>query len=123
MVKPIAPSAVPDYSAGHFDLKLWCGPFYHQIRGSGRSSDFGSVRIFWAADAHHLRFAQSRAPGRKVSDEFTVPLSRGHHREVHRCGDEAKWWTNANVDPTVTARMLWLETHPIPMGSVRTKTL
>jgi len=26
------------------------------------------------ADAHHLRFAQSRALSRKVSDEFTVPL-------------------------------------------------
>jgi len=34
------------------------------------------------ADAHHLRFAQSRALSRKVSDEFTVPLCRGHHREV-----------------------------------------
>jgi hypothetical protein len=42
------------------------------------------------ADAHHLRFAQSRALGRKVSDEFTVPLCRGHHREVHRCGDESR---------------------------------
>ena len=41
------------------------------------------------SDAHHLRFAQSRALGRKVSDEFTVPLCRGHHREVHRSGDEA----------------------------------
>ena len=41
------------------------------------------------ADAHHLRFAQHRALGRKASDEFTVPLCRGHHREVHRCGDEA----------------------------------
>jgi hypothetical protein len=44
----------------------------------------------------------------KVSDEFTVPLCRGHHREVHRCGDEAKWWRNTGVDPTVTARALWL---------------
>ena len=52
------------------------------------------------ADAHHLRFAQSRALGRKVSDEFTVPLCRGHHREVHRCGDEAGWWKNAGVDPS-----------------------
>jgi hypothetical protein len=43
-------------------------------------------------DPHHLRFTQSRALGRKVSDEFTVPLCRGHHREVHRCGDEAAWW-------------------------------
>ena len=41
------------------------------------------------SDAHHLRFAQARALGRKASDEFTVPLCRGHHREVHRCGDEA----------------------------------
>jgi hypothetical protein len=64
-------------------------------------------------DAHHLRFAQMRALGRKVSDEFTIPLCRGHHREVHRCGDEAAWWRNAGIDPTVTARALWLETHPL----------
>jgi hypothetical protein len=67
------------------------------------------------SDAHHLRFAQSRALGRKVSDEFTVPLCRGHHRGVHRCGDEAKWWRNAGIDPTVTARALWLDTHPLPV--------
>jgi hypothetical protein len=36
------------------------------------------------ADAHHLRFAQPRAMGRKVSDEFTVPLCRTHHRDNHR---------------------------------------
>jgi hypothetical protein len=44
------------------------------------------------SDPHHLRFAQSRALSRKVSDEFVVPLCRGHHREVHRCGDESAWW-------------------------------
>jgi hypothetical protein len=70
------------------------------------------------SDAHHLRFAQSRALGRKVSDEFTVPLCRGHHREVHRGGDEAVWWRNAGIDPTVTARALWLETHPLSMSPV-----
>jgi hypothetical protein len=46
------------------------------------------------SDAHHLRFAQSRALGRKVSDEFVVPLCRGHHRAVHRHGDEVAWWQN-----------------------------
>jgi hypothetical protein len=65
-------------------------------------------------DAHHLRFTQSRALGRKVSDEFTVPLCRGHHREVHRCSDEAKWWNAAGIQPTVAARALWLATHPLP---------
>ena len=69
------------------------------------------------ADAHHLRFAQHRALGRKVSDEFTVPLCRGHHREVHRCGDEAAWWKKTGIDPTVPARALWLETHPLPTAS------
>ncbi len=69
------------------------------------------------SDAHHLRFMQSRALGRKVSDEFTVPLCRGHHREVHRSGDEAAWWKKADVDPTVEARTLWLVTHPLPTTS------
>ena len=66
------------------------------------------------SDPHHLRFAQSRALGRKVSDEFTVPLCRGHHREVHRCGDEAAWWIEAGIDPLVHARALWLKTHALP---------
>jgi hypothetical protein len=68
------------------------------------------------ADAHHLRFAQSRAMARKVSDEFTVPLCRGHHREVHRSGDEAAWWRAIRVDPTAAARLLWLKSHPLPGG-------
>jgi hypothetical protein len=65
------------------------------------------------ADPHHVRFAQSRALGRKVSDEYTVPLCRGHHREVHRCGDEAAWWAKIGVDPLGVANALWRETHPL----------
>src|SRR6516165_10200184 len=64
------------------------------------------------SDPHHLRFAQSRALGRKVSDEFTVPLCRGHHRELHRHGDETGWWQKLGLDPTSAARALWLTTHP-----------
>jgi hypothetical protein len=66
------------------------------------------------SDPHHLRLAQSRALGRKVSDEFTVPLCRTHHREIHDCGDESSWWRNTGVDPLAAARALWLETHPLP---------
>jgi hypothetical protein len=71
------------------------------------------------SDPHHLRFAQSRAMARKVSDEFTVPLCRGHHREVHRYGDEAAWWDKTGLDPTIAARALWLETHPMATGLAR----
>jgi hypothetical protein len=66
------------------------------------------------SDAHHLRFTQKRALGRKVSDEFTVPLCRGHHRELHRHGDEAAWWTKLRLDPRDAAQTLWLESHPLP---------
>ena len=65
------------------------------------------------SDPHHLRFAQSRALSRKVSDEFTVPLCRGHHREIHRSGNEGLWWRNTGIDPLAAARTLWLETHPL----------
>jgi ERF superfamily len=65
------------------------------------------------SDPHHLRFAQWPALGRKVSDEFTVPLCRAHHREIHRCGDEGSWWRNTRIDPLAAARTLWVETHPL----------
>lgn len=67
-------------------------------------------------DAHHLRFAQSRSLSRKVSDEFTVPLCRGHHRELHRHGDEAAWWSRAGIDPLKNARDQWRENHPLATG-------
>ena len=70
-------------------------------------------------DAHHLRFAQSRGLGLKVSDEFTVPLCRGHHRELHWGGKEVDWWTRTGIEPIDTARRLWLETHPLAISANR----
>jgi hypothetical protein len=58
-------------------------------------------------DAHHLKFAQPRSLGRKVSDEFTVPLCREHHHELHRRGNETAWWANLQIAPLETARELW----------------
>ena len=63
-------------------------------------------------DPHHLRFAQPRAIGLKVSDEFTVPLCRGHHRQLHQAGDEIVWWQKFNLKPLEVARELWQQTHP-----------
>lgn len=58
-------------------------------------------------DAHHLKFAQPRALGRKVSDEFTVPLCRAHHHELHRHGNERAWWANLQIAPLPIAQELW----------------
>jgi hypothetical protein len=65
------------------------------------------------ADAHHLRFTQPRAMGLKVSDEFTVPLCRVHHRDVHSHGDEVAWWQRRAIDPLATSRTLWVSTQRI----------
>jgi hypothetical protein len=65
------------------------------------------------ADAHHLRFTQPRAMGRKVSDEFAVPLCRTHHRDNHRFGDEAAWWGRQAIDPVGMSRKLWVSTRQI----------
>jgi hypothetical protein len=65
------------------------------------------------ADAHHLRFTQPRAMGLKVSDEFTVPLCRAHHRDNHSSGDEVAWWERRAIDPIATARMIWVSTRRI----------
>ena len=59
------------------------------------------------SEAHHIRFAQPRALGRKVSDEYTVPICRLHHRDLHGYGDEASWWAGVGIDPLPIALELW----------------
>src|SRR6266567_9097185 len=63
------------------------------------------------SDPHHLTFTQPRALGRRVSDEFIVPVCRVHHRELHRSGDEATWWRRLNIDPLPVALRLWQQTR------------
>jgi ERF superfamily len=65
------------------------------------------------SDPHHLSFTQPRALSRRVSDEFTVPLCRGHHRAVHRSGNERAWWQQAGIEPVKVARKLWRKTRGI----------
>ena len=57
--------------------------------------------------AHHIRFAQPRAMGAKVSDEFTVPICFLHHRALHDSGSEETWWQVHGTDPLVEAKRLW----------------
>jgi hypothetical protein len=57
--------------------------------------------------AHHVRYAQERGLGMKVSDEYTVPLCSVHHDELHRVGNEKIWWANHGIDPLKVADELW----------------
>ncbi len=59
------------------------------------------------SQAHHLRYMQARALGRKVSDEWVVPLCAIHHRSVHDRGNELEWWKAMDIDARKEARTLW----------------
>src|SRR5258707_15421441 len=63
------------------------------------------------SDPHHLSFVQPRALGHRVSDEFTVPVCRVHHRELHRQANEAAWWGKLSIDPVSVALKLWQHTR------------
>jgi hypothetical protein len=65
------------------------------------------------SDPHHIQFAEQRAMGRKVSDRFSVPICRLHHRELHRRGNERAWWQKHGIDPLGAAAILWARTHAV----------
>ncbi len=67
-------------------------------------------------DPHHIKFAQQRAMGRKVSDEFAVPLCREHHRSLHGVANERAWWADKQIKPLEVAAELWGKTQGITDG-------
>lgn len=70
------------------------------------------------SQAHHVRYAQPRGLGLKVSDEFTVPLCSADHDALHRAGNERGWWDEKRVDPLPFAEKLWAQSRGMqPMGS------
>ena len=72
------------------------------------------------SDPHHIKFAEQRAMGRKVSDRFTVPICRLHHRELHRRGNERAWWQRQGIDPLLVAAELWGTTHEVASSAADT---
>jgi hypothetical protein len=87
--------AVRQRPGGEDSVRCWDG-------ASLSTSEVGKL-----SDPHHLRFTQSRALRRKVSNEFVVSLWRIHRREAHRAGDVRAWWEQVGIDPVEVARELW----------------
>jgi hypothetical protein len=53
--------------------------------------------------------------GKKVSDEWVVPLCTIHHRAIHDVGSEEAWWQEHHIDALTEAEKLWRVTHPVEM--------
>ncbi len=54
------------------------------------------------ADAHHLRSVGHLASAAlKNGDDYTVPLCRKHHDELHSYGDEAVYFSLQGIDPVI----------------------
>jgi hypothetical protein len=45
--------------------------------------------------------------GLKVSDEFTVPLCRGHHPQLYQAGNEVTWWQDLDINALEIAKGFW----------------
>ncbi len=113
---PLAPPIVPNENPGRIDKSQLVLAEPKRLRDKAHLKFVASQPCVICgrqpSDPHHVRFAQPRAIGLKVSDEFTVPLCRGHHRELHQAGNEATWWQNWKIDPLNIAKDLWEQTHP-----------
>ncbi|MGB7619620.1 MAG: hypothetical protein WBM06_21905, partial [Pseudolabrys sp.] len=111
---PLAP-AVPDLTSAKIDKSQLTIAEPKRLRDKAHLKFVASQPCLVCgrqpSDPHHLRFAQPRAIGLKVSDEFTVPLCRGHHRQVHRTGNEQAWWENLQINALEIARGLWEQSH------------
>jgi hypothetical protein len=104
---------------------LWVTPLRKTVRKRNKAHlAFVAAQpclVCQRSPAHHLKFAQPRALGRKVSDEYTVPLCRDHHQDLHRHGNELAWWANLQIAPIEVARDLWQTTLLNPDVSIARK--
>jgi hypothetical protein len=74
------------------------------------------VRITVHADgATVIREGHGTGEGRETSPgevHDTVPLCRGHHRQLHQAGNEVAWWEGLKINALPTAKGLWEQTRP-----------
>jgi hypothetical protein len=118
---PLAPKA-PDFITGRIDKSVLTIGEPKRLRDKAHLRFVASQACLICgrqpSDPHHLRFSQPRAIGLKVSDEFTVPLCRIHHRQLHQAGNEVTWWGNFNLKSLEVAKELWEQTHPKSASAV-----
>ncbi len=101
----------PAQQEGQIDKSILALPSPKRIRDKEHPRSVATrpchIRGRMPCQAHHVRFARPNALGRKVSDEWAVPLCALHHRSLHDAGDERRWWECHRIDPPAVAEWLW----------------
>ncbi len=59
------------------------------------------------AEAHHLMCVGERGLGYRSGDNWAVPLCRNCHTDLHRFGNEKKWWNLEGIDVIEWAERNW----------------
>ena len=70
----------------------------------------GRARLLTAGDCSGLIRPLASANRQERSD--TVPLCRGHHRQLHQAGNEVAWWEGLHINALEIAKGLWERTRP-----------
>lgn len=77
-------------------------PKHQRLRSNKRlqkARDLGCAICGKYADAHHLRIVgHKRAGALKNGDDYTIPLCRQHHEDLHSWGDEELFLDYHGVD-------------------------
>ncbi len=89
--------------SGHCRAETAAGQGPSQVRRLTTLSGLRAAAVRSASSA----FCATQSLGLKVSDEFTVPLCRGHHRQLHQAGNEVAWWQDLKINALEIAKGLW----------------
>jgi hypothetical protein len=102
-------------AVGAVDRTLLSLPEPRRVRDPAHLRFIGSLPCLVCgrtpSHAHHLRFAQPRAMGSKVSDEWAIPLCVTHHRALHDVGSEETWCAERGIGVKAEAECLWQESQ------------
>jgi hypothetical protein len=97
------------------DCSLRCAGLLHRIRCKDHLRYVASQPCVICGRSpshpHHVRYAQSRGIGLKVSDEFVIPLCAIHHRQLHETTKAREWWQEQKIDPLKIAAALWRDSQ------------
>ena len=116
---PANRTAAPDKTNGGTGQPGGGQQNYAPRAGLGRNAKTASNSASSPLDhKHRANYATGLSLRSTISPAVTTPQYGRIDVSVKRT-DEAAWWRKTGIDPTLTARLLWLESHPPMIRSIQ----